>query len=290
MILYKAPKGSAYMNDKNYIYFDVRDNREFSKQAELQCRIKPNFDLEGENGEIIYGRKLSYLGRGVNSTVWKYERDGKKYAIKIFFTSCLECALAENVYRIMKPLSLKNTIKALDTLKVLNSGGNKVVGHDAYIMEFLEEKKDYSMVEMPTQALLENTSLLESDAHLLASNKIKMNDVKRENTIFNNNDAMLYIGDIDRFDLSKSSRKSITNQNYSELQFIYYQFFTRYSTDYYNAIYNDLFKELFYQDTTHEKPITDKLEDLFSPYDTPKQFFKVNKDRYYNQYYKKYLE
>lgn len=278
------------MNDKNYIYFDVRDNREFSKQAELQCRIKPNFDLEGENGEIIYGRKLSYLGRGVNSTVWKYERDGKKYAIKIFFTSCLGCALAENVYRIMKPLSLKNTIKALDTLKVLNSGGNKVVGHDAYIMEFLEEKKDYSMVEMPTQALLENTSLLESDAHLLASNKIKMNDVKRENTIFNNNDAMLYIGDIDRFDLSKSSRKSITNQNYSELQFIYYQFFTRYSTDYYNAIYNDLFKELFYQDTTHEKSITDKLEDLFSPYDTPKQFFKVNKDRYYNQYYKKYLE
>ena len=125
----------------------------------------------------------------------------------------------------MKPLPLKNTIKAFDTLKVLNSGGNKVVGHDAYIMGFLEERTGYSMVEMPTKALLENTRAMESDASLLASNNIVMNDVKRQNTIFNNMDSMFYISDIDRFDSSKSDRESIRNKNYNELQFLYYQFF-----------------------------------------------------------------
>ncbi len=278
-------KGDTYMDDKNYTYFDVRDNCEFSKHAELRYLIKPNFDLERENGEIISGRELSYLGKGINSTVWKYERDRKYYAIKIFFSNSLGCALSRNVYRMMKPLPLKNTIKAFDTLKVLNSGGNKVVGHDAYIMGFLEERTGYSMVEMPTKALLENTRAMESDASLLASNNIVMNDVKRQNTIFNNMDSMFYISDIDRFDSSKSDRASIRNKNYNELQFLYYQFFLRYSSDYYNAIYNDFFQKLFSQDIIHEKSITDKLEDLFSPYDTPKQFFEENKSYYYKRYF-----
>lgn len=273
------------MGNQSYIYIDVRDSREFSKQKELRWQMKPNFDLEKENGEIVYKDELSFLGKGVNSTVWKYEYNGKKYAIKIFFDNSLGCALVEDVYKKMKPLPLKNTIKALDTLKVLNSGGNGVVGHDAYIMEFLEERKDYSIVEMPTSKLLENSSALESDAHLLAVNNIVMNDVKRQNTIFSDENAMFYISDIDRFELSNFDRESIINKNYGELQFIYYQYLCRYSSDYYNAIYNGLFEELFFKDTTHEKSITGKLEDLFSPYDTPKQFFKENKGYYYKKYF-----
>ena len=281
------------MENRNYIYFDVRNSKYFFEQEgpRRNKRIKPNFDLEKENGETIYGRELSYLGKGLNSTVWKYECGGKEYAIKIFFDIGLSCALSLDVYKVMRNLPIKNTLKALETLKVINDNENenaKRRRYYAYIMEYLEEQKNSSIVDMPTSILLENTSILESDAEILAKNNIVMQDLKTENTIFNKTNSMFYISDVDMFQLKRkdASIDDTIMHNYTVLQYIFYRFLTRYSTDYYNGIYNDLFEKLLYQDTTHEKSITDKLEDLFFPYDTPKQFFKDNKDRYYKKYFR----
>lgn len=286
------------MEEKDYIFFDVRDSHKFPRHKESQWHweIKPSFDLERENGKIIYGRELSYLGSGENSTVWKYEQDSKKYAVKIFLLGGLMYALDLDVYWKMKKIPLKNTLKALEILKVINDGvGAKTRQYYAYIMEYLEEQKNYSIVDMPTSMLLENASILESDAKLLAQNNIVMRDGKMENSIFNKANSMLYISDIDMFEIrhvdifskERISCEELISCNYVELQYIFYDFLIQYSSEHYNSVYNALFITLFLLDNTHEKTITEKLEDLFSPYDTPKQFFEDNKSSYDKKYLKK---
>ncbi len=277
------------MNEDNaYVYFDVRNSKQFFEQEMAQnWNIKPSFDLEKENGEIIEGRELFYLGRGENSTAWKYEANGEKYAIKIFFDIGISCALEKDVYWKMQNLSLNNTLKALETLNVIEStdtGAKRK--YYAYRMEYLEEKKDYSIVDMPVFALLENVSLLELDAKTLANNNIVMMDIKKENIIFNKLDSNLYLSDIDMFFLSYSdSLHQIRTNNEIGLRFLFYQYFVQYSSDYCHAIYNDFFREVLIQKNTTKKSITDTLESLFFSYDTPKQFFEENKSYYYKRHF-----
>lgn len=277
------------MNKDNlYVYFDVRNSKQFFKQEETQnWNIKPSFDLEKENGEIIEKNELTYLGRGENATVWKYESNGKKYAIKIFFDIGISCALEKDVYWKMKNLPLNNTLKALETLNVINSTDNEAKRkYYAYRMEYLEEKKDYSIVDMPVFALLENVSLLEADAKTLANSNIVMQDTKKENIIFNKLDSNLYLSDIDMYFLSYSdSMHQIRANNKIELQILFYQYFAQYSSDYYHAIYNDFFNEALFQTIDTKKTVTDILESIFSPYDTPKQFFEENKSYYYKRHF-----
>lgn len=271
------------MEDKDYLFFDVRNNERFLMQEKSQnCQIKPCFDLEKEDGKIIYGRELSYLGRGGNATVWKYEQDGIKYAVKIFFEIGLSYSLRKEVYQKMKNLSLNNTLKALETLNVIHYDESALRRrYYAYIMEYLEEKKNYSIVDMPTSMLLENTSFLELDAKMLAQSSIVMRDVKMENTVFNKANSMFYISDIDMFELGQMSvpNKELVTRNYIELQYVFYDFLAQYSSKYYHGIYNDLFGRVFFRDIPN-KSITEKLESLFASYDTPKQFFKDNKSHY----------
>ena len=274
--------------DKAYVYFDVRNSKQFYKQERFQNgNIKPSFDFEKENGDIIYGKELSYLGRGENSTVWEYESNGEKYAIKIFFDIGIVCALEKDVYWKMKNLSLNNTLKALETLNVINSTDNgEKRAYYAYIMEYLEEKKDYSIVDMPVFFFFLNASLLELDAKTLANSNVVMQDAKIENTIFNKLDSHLYLSDIDMYFLSYSdSLHQIRANNKIELQFLFYQYFTRYSSDYYQDIYNDFFNERLVQTINTKKSVTDILESIFSPYDTPRQFFEENKSYYYKRHF-----
>lgn len=275
------------MKNDSFVYFDVRNSERFFRQEKSQSwQIKPCFDLQKEDGNCILGKELSYLGRGTNSTVWKYEENDLKYAVKIFFDISYSCALPEGTYEEMKNLSLKNTIKALEILKVAKGNGDILSKYGAYLMTFLEESKDYSLMEMPVSKLLENTNSLESDARLLAQHKIVMHDTKKDNMIFNKMDFMLYLCDIDMFYVSHNEPKNrIDANNHMELQIAFYQILSQYSSTHYHAIYNEFLENLFFKDATHGKAITDKLEYLFSSYDTPKQFFKDNK----NYYYKKYL-
>lgn len=284
-------RGSASMRDGSYVYFDVRDSDKFFKQEKFQSwEIKPSFNLVRENGNLLLGRELSYYGRGQNSTVWKWECDGTKYAVKIFFDIAFSCALQKDTYKVMKNLPLKNTLKALDTLKVVNSSGDVVNEYGAYLMEFLEERKGYSIVEMSTPKLIENAKFLELDAKLLAQNRIVMQDVKKENTIFNKEDSMLYLSDIDMFyvsydELSNGVLSDIVRSNNIELRFAFYEFLARYSSEHYHAIYNDFLESFFFRDTTHGKAVADKLDYLFSSYDTPKQFFEENEKKFLKKYF-----
>lgn len=274
------------MTDNSYILFDVRESDKFFKyEKSLNFIIKPSFNLEKENGEIIYGKELSYIGRGENSTVWKYKKGDNVYAIKIFFDIGFSCSLEDIVYESMKNIPLKKTLKAFETLKIINNKNDLVDRYGAYLMQYLEEIKGYSIVDMHTSKLLENIKMLEFDAMLLAKNEIVMKDLKIENAIFNRADSMLYIGDIDMY--YKAYNEDIVDimaNNYMEEKFIIYQFLSRYSSQYYNGIYNEMIEDLFLK-KDNRKPCTKKLEDLFSSYETPKQFFKENINSFYHKYF-----
>lgn len=274
------------MSNHSCIYFDVRDKKHFKQEQSKNLQIKPSFDLKKENGEIILGRELFYLGRGENSTVWKYEYNGEEYAIKIFYNTSLLFALDIDVFKIMKSLPLENTIKPISTLKIINSSDNNILGYDAYMMEFIDEKKDYSIVEMPTSKLLENARILEKDSNLLAESKIVMHDTKKENAIFNNVNSNIYISDIDMFFIANyESTKGVIESNYMELNYMFYELLSQYSSEYYSDIYNEFFEDLFFKSTTNKNAVSSNLEYLFSSYDTPKQFFKDNKKSYIKKYF-----
>lgn len=269
------------MGNIQKIYLDVIDSESFFKQEKKQnLEIKPSFNLLRENGDIIDGSDLSYLGRGENSTVWKYESGKERYAVKIFFDIAISCALTKDTYRSMVNLPLKNTLKALEVLDVVGNSTTIRSGYYAYMMKYLDEKKGYSIVNMSTSKLLENSSSMEQDAELLANNHVAMFDLKRENTIFNQDDSYLYLSDVDMFCRSWESFRDVSENNFNELNFIFYHFLSDYSKEYFHDRYHNLLKDIFLRNTLHKKSPTEKLEYLFSSYDTPKQFFKDHEKSY----------
>lgn len=180
----------------------------------------------------------------------------------------------------MVNLPLKNTLKALECLDVVGDSTTTRSGYYAYMMKYLDEKKGYSIVDMPTSKLLKNSSNMEQDAELLANNHIAMLDLKRENTIFNQDDSYLYLSDIDMFYQSWESFRDVSENNFKELDFTFYHFLSNYSKEYFHDIYHNLLKDIFFRNTLYKKSPTEKLEYLFSSYDTPKQFFKDHEKSY----------
>lgn len=271
------------MTNHSTIYCDVREKEVFSKSMIPKQYIKPNFDLEQENGKIIRGKDLSYLGNGENSSIWKYNDGTKDYALKIFFYIGRPYSLAYNTYVRMKDYELKYTLSPLDTCKVIENKKEKYY-YDAYLMDLLEKEENWSILEMPTSLLLENVEGLELDLELLTENNIRMLDCKEENIILNKNNQHIYISDIDMFRVEYDTFFSdLIEANYDELFWILFSLFK----SGYHQEYKEMYKYISYADINHFIVnilsyrqsnnigyMTSELYKQFGFYDTPKQFFK----------------
>lgn len=235
-------------------------------------------DFIGEDGHIIKCDKLSYIGQGVNSSVWKYEKDGKVYAFKTFFEEHYDYALKYDVYRKMKNLPLKNITKAEEAYKKMSSKGSEMI--DAYLMKYLSIDENFSILEYPLDFLLESLSNLEEDIEILSNNHIFMRDIKPANSVVNNEDNMFYITDVDMFTYnSKYHLETFLRQNKIRLISLVKQLFLQ-EVKGLTEIDSDkrlklqfLLNNYYSIDSLKDGSITVGVSDMFKSYEKPKQYF-----------------
>src|SRR5699024_7620995 len=173
------------------------------------------------------------------------------------------------LYQKMKSLELQRTLKAREVFKQVDSPYDM----DAYMMQYLDEDRDFSLFDFPTAMLLENFSRIEQDAHMLADNHIIMCDVDVSNSIYDKLTSQLYISDIDCFysdDTLPSFR--ILDRNYSLIMdlFVDYLYKDLGKSDFSSfdkASYITQLHELFDDDFVEESPY-DNIEQVFGKYKT----------------------
>lgn len=258
-------------------YIDVQNKSKLKKAIKNKLLVKPSFELISSSGEKISGDRLSFLGSGVNSSVWKYEKDDIEYALKIFFRNFYECALHYEVYKIVRELSFKNIVKALDIFKINDKSISDYSKYDAYLMNYLNEVKNYSILEMPVSLLVENIYNLEEDAKLLSDNNILMRDVCAENTIFSKDSSMINISDIDMFSKDNENYDILLQKNNKIILLLFREILkSSVSKEYCTYKYNKFLYNYLFPDNVLSNPTSKRIEKLFSSYDKPNDFFKDN--------------
>ena len=131
---------------------------------------KDNYPLPlyGNLGSFIDRDTLSYLGSGYNCHVWKLDKDSETFAIKTFVNR--DFCMKYELYQKMKSLELHRTLKAREVFKQVDSPYDM----DAYMMQYLDEDRDFSLFDFPTAMLLENFSRIEQDAQRLLVDVVGM--------------------------------------------------------------------------------------------------------------------
>ena len=230
------------------------------------------FSLYGDLGSFIDKDTLSYLGSGCNNHVWKLDREQGVFAVKTFINR--EFCMKSELYHKMKNLELQQTLKAMEVFKRSDSPYDM----DAYMMQYLEKDKFFSLLDFPVPMLLKNFRVLEQDANMLADNHIIMCDVDVSNSIYDKLTSQLYISDIDYFyfdDTLPSFR--ILDRNYSLIMDLVVDYLHKDLgksdlSSFDKVSYITQLQELFDDNFVEESPC-DKIEKVFGKCETPRQYF-----------------
>ena len=182
---------------------------------------KSAYVFVGDSGTVIEKDNLFYINQGVNASVWKGFIEDEEVAFKIFFDGCRDCSLPYGTYQRMKELPFKNTIRPTEIFRNLQNLDEDNFGFDAYLMQYLPLAEEQMLLSMPSSLLIQNIANLQEDVELLANEYIIMIDIKRENSLFDANDSMLYLTDIDMFRVVDTlPREAILKHNYNMLLYL----------------------------------------------------------------------
>lgn len=232
----------------------------------------------GDQGTIIQSKDLSYISEGCNASVWRYDSFDEAYAFKLFFEGCSSYALSYDAYQKMKRLSLKRTVKPIEMFRDQKTDTGEF--ESGYLMPLLVPNEDMTLLDMPTSCLLENVRLLQDDVQLLTEENIQMKDVRYENSIFDQTTGMLYVTDVDMFECADYVPKDkLLEYNYKRLLYLLKDHLQRSvtcSNDFdssHKKASGLLIKRDFSMDALLECPPAVKIEQAFSKFEHPKQYF-----------------
>lgn len=234
----------------------------------------------GDSGTVIEKDNLFYINQGVNASVWKGSIEDKEVAFKIFFDGCRDCSLPYGTYQRMKELPLKNMIRPTEVFRNLKNLNKDNFEFDAYLMQYLSLEEKQMLLAMPSSLFIQNIANLQEDVELLADEYILMRDIKRANSIFDANDSMLYLTDVDMFRVVNTlSKETILKHNYNMLLYLIK-----------DHLHKDI-REVFPNDFSKQRkfcaeidkcfstakvltcPPAEKVEQAFSSVASPKQYF-----------------
>jgi len=251
-------------------------------------------DYINKDGKIIERDKLSYISRGSNASVWKYQVDDTldSMALKTFFPWTRKYCLNLKVYERMKDLPLKNIIVPKDIYYRLDNSSLSDEDFDAYLMNYIEKENKNLLSDISLEHLLQNIASLEDDINILTEHNILMDDIKFKNSIICSRDLQLYITDIDMFSCVDSTKLSDVDIFYSDyktrkfnnLRENRYMLLLLIEYHFINDIGSILSKEkkasienflytYFSFDNLGNESITNHVEKLFQGYDSPKEYF-----------------
>lgn len=232
----------------------------------------------GDQGTIIQSKDLSYINKGCNASVWRYDSFDEVYAFKVFFEERFSYALSYAAYQKMKRLPLKRTVKPIEMFRDQEISTEEFGA--GYLMPLLVPNEEMTLLDMSTSCLLENVRLLQEDVQLLTEENIQMKDVRYENSIFDQTTGMLYVTDVDMFECADYVPKDkLLEYNYKRLLYLLKDHLQRSvtcSNDFDSSHKKSsglLIKRDFSMDSLLECPPAMKIEQAFSKFEHPKQYF-----------------
>ena len=157
-------------------------------------REKPR-QLFLDDGSCIDSNELTFLNHGYNADVWKWEHGGNVFAVKIFYGDCYGLSLHRDVASIFSKIHFYNFPNLYSTI---HNGRFSLHSMDGYVMEFLDEDKDLSLLDISSIQLSSSLEKLERDIRAFSSKQVMMNDVRKNNTMITC-DGMLHLFDYDMF-------------------------------------------------------------------------------------------
>lgn len=160
----------------NYLYIYVMNKK---KALELEKELKGQIF----NGYLI----IEYINNGKSAAVFKAEKDGNNFAVKIFDNELVENFGHEiQEKRIEQELSLKEH-NVPNLIKIIDGGQIKCKGEEYHymVMEFLSGKnlKQYIEIETYSEEVIKKvlSSLYETSEILINQYQIAHRDIKPEN-------------------------------------------------------------------------------------------------------------
>lgn len=238
-------------------------------------------DFVDDRGIVVPKRELKYINHGVNSSVWKWKRGIVTQAVKSFFDGSYRMALRPEAARTIRHLDLVNLPNIHSTIKRKSRFGQSF---DGYIMDYLPEDKSASFLDMPSEKLIQSFDGMNQDAKTLADAHILMNDVRMGNVMVTRDDigdgrAHVFDMDLYRYEPDMDSSD------------IYYKNDQQLSSMCLQKLQSEILVDPFIEDRERWQMIdllakefdsychpawstNNKVENMFSNSDTPRQFVK----------------
>lgn len=157
--------------------------------------VKRPYQLFLDDGSCIYGDELKFIGHGYNADVWKWQHDGCDFAVKTFYPNCYGLALHQDIASIFSQIQFYNLPNLYSTVCHHSFSFRSI---DGYVMEFFEEEKGVSLMDISSTNLFSSISYLEDDMQAFSSYQVMMNDIRKDNTMITR-DGMLHLFDYDMF-------------------------------------------------------------------------------------------
>lgn len=254
---------------------------------DTQLRLGGNFkdllagDFVDDRGRVIPKRELEYINHGVNSSVWKWKRERVTQAVKSFFDGSYRMALRPESARTIRYLDLVNLPNIHSTIKRKSRFGQSF---DGYIMDYLPEDKSATFLDMPSEKLIQSFDGMNQDAKTLADAHILMNDVRMGNVMVTRDDigdGLAHVFDMDLYRYEpRMDSSDIYHENDKQLSSMCLQ-----------KLQSEILVDPFIADREKWKIIdqlakkfdgyqhpawstNNKVENMFSNSDTPRQFIK----------------
>lgn len=235
-------------------------------------------DLVDEQGRVLELKDLSYVNHGCNSEVWKWEKDGKCEAVKLYFDQTLDFCMAPDVFQVIKNLDFVNMPNVYSVLRKSSKRENEVSG---YSMDYLEEDLKGTFLDSSTTNLVSSFRLMEQDAKLLASNHVVMRDVSPDNVMITKGEGIARLFDFDLFTVEDTVDSDYISNYHKERLFslMYHKFQEELFMDSLMSL-EEKEKSLQYLDSVFNQEIHPSISPskmvsfTFANEETPRQYLK----------------
>lgn len=174
-----------------------------------------------EDGSSFKKSDLVYLGEGANARVWKCGNG----AFKEFIPSHVGFGINKRLGDIFSEINFSNFPNFYSFVRWSKSEDVPYIG---YMMEYFEEDKKASILDLPISTIVSSFRDLERDIEAISDVNILMNDVTIYNTMITS-DGKIHVFDYDMFYIDEHHRDVLRKNKLMELRllkglFEYYTF------------------------------------------------------------------
>lgn len=220
-----------------------------------------------EDGSSFKKSDLVYLGEGANARVWKCGNS----AFKEFIPSHIGSGIDKRLGDIFSEINFSNLPNFYSFVRWSKSGDVPYIG---YMMEYFEEDKKASILDLPISTIVSSFRDLERDIEAISDFNILMSDVTAYNTMITS-DGKIHTFDYDMY-LFSEGNDALRRNKVTELKLLHglFLYYTSKDTDISmedKIRYEEFFRKAFAIRNCYDREVSGVVLDLFDKDTTPRE-------------------